>query len=40
MEKLQLASMLGDIEALLEASGIDEGEENGSDGFEEKYVNW
>lgn len=37
MEKLQLAShAIGDIEALLEASGIDEGEENGSSGFEEK----
>lgn len=37
MEKLQLAShAIGDIEALLEASGIDEGEENGSTGFEEK----
>src|SRR3989338_84277 len=37
MEKLQLAShAIGDIEALLEASGIDESEENGSSGFEEK----
>ncbi|USN53812.1 MAG: DEAD/DEAH box helicase [Candidatus Nomurabacteria bacterium] len=37
MEKLQMAShAIGDIEALLEASGIDEGEENGSSGFEEK----
>lgn len=37
MEKLQLAShAIGDIEALLEASGIDEGEENGTSGFEEK----
>lgn len=37
MEKLQLAShAIGDIEALLEASGVDEGEENGSSGFEEK----
>lgn len=37
MEKLQLAShAIGDVEALLEASGIDEGEENGSSGFEEK----
>lgn len=37
MEKLQLAShAIGDIEALLEASGIDEEEENGSSGFEEK----
>ncbi|MBI4085770.1 MAG: DEAD/DEAH box helicase family protein [Candidatus Liptonbacteria bacterium] len=37
MEKLQLAShAIGDIEALLEASGIDENEENGSSGFEEK----
>jgi len=37
MEKLQLAShAIGDIEALLEASGIDEGEENGSSGFEER----
>lgn len=37
MEKLQLAShAIGDIEALLEASGIDENEENGSNGFEEK----
>jgi hypothetical protein len=36
MEKLQMAShAIGDIEALLEASGIDE-EENGSNGFEEK----
>lgn len=37
MEKLQLAShAIGDIEALLEASGVDEGEENGSNSFEEK----
>ena len=37
MEKLQMAShAIGDVEALLEASGIDEGEENGSSGFEEK----
>ena len=37
MEKLQMAShAIGDIEALLEASGIDEGDENGSSGFEEK----
>ena len=37
MEKLQLAShAIGDIEALLEASGIDEEEENDSSGFEEK----
>ena len=37
LEKLQLAShAIGDIEALLEASGIDEGDENGPIGFEEK----
>lgn len=37
MEKLQMAShAIGDIEALLEASGIDENEENGSNGFEER----
>jgi superfamily II DNA or RNA helicase len=37
MEKLQMAShAIGDIEALLEASGVDEGEEDGSGGFEEK----
>lgn len=37
MEKLQMAShAIGDVEALLEASGIDEGEEGGSTGFEEK----
>ncbi len=36
MEKLQLAShAIGDIEALLEASGMGEQEENGADGFEE-----
>lgn len=36
MEKLQMAAhAIGDIEALLEASGIDE-EENGSNGFEDK----
>ncbi|MDF0676297.1 MAG: SNF2-related protein [Nitrospira sp.] len=37
MEKLQLAShAIGDIEALLEASGIGEGEEDGPTGFDEK----
>lgn len=37
MEKLQLAShAIGDIEALLEAAGIDEGEEEGPTGFDEK----
>lgn len=37
MEKLQLASQaIGDIEALMEASGIDEGGDNDSSGFEEK----
>jgi hypothetical protein len=36
MEKLQMAShAIGDIEALLEASGIDD-DENGSDSFDEK----
>lgn len=37
MEKLQMAShAIGDIEALLEASGINEEDEEGSTGFEEK----
>ncbi|MEY4527275.1 MAG: hypothetical protein RL768_994 [Nitrospirota bacterium] len=37
MEKLQLAShAIGDIEALLEASGIGEDEEEGPSGFDEK----
>ncbi len=37
MEKLQLAShAIGDIEALLEAAGIEEGEEEGPTGFDEK----
>jgi len=37
MEKLQMAShAIGDVEALLSATGIDEGEENGSASFEEK----
>jgi superfamily II DNA or RNA helicase len=37
MQKLQMASQaIGDIEALLEASGVDEGDENGVGGFEEK----
>ena len=37
MEKLQLAShAIGDIEALLEAVGIDEGDEEGPTGFDEK----
>lgn len=37
MEKLQLAShAIGDIEALLEAAGIDEGEDEGPTGFDEK----
>jgi superfamily II DNA or RNA helicase len=37
MEKLQMAShAIGDIEALLEATGLDEGDEDGSGGFEEK----
>jgi superfamily II DNA or RNA helicase len=37
MEKLQLAShAIGDIEALLEASGIGEGEDEGASGFDEK----
>lgn len=37
MEKLQLAShAIGDIEALLEASGIGDGEEDGPSGFDEK----
>jgi superfamily II DNA or RNA helicase len=37
MEKLQLAShAIGDIEALLEASGIGEGEEEGPTGFDER----
>lgn len=37
MEKLQLAShAIGDIEALLEAAGIDEGEDEGPAGFDEK----
>ncbi len=37
MEKLQMAShAIGDVEALLEASGIDEEEEDGTNGFEEK----
>ncbi len=37
MEKLQMAShAIGDIEALLEASGIDEEEENNVSSFEEK----
>jgi hypothetical protein len=37
MEKLQMAShAIGDIEALLEASGITEEDEEGSTGFEEK----
>lgn len=37
MEKVQMAShAIGDIESLLEASGLDDGEENGSIGFEEK----
>ena len=36
MEKLQLAShVVGDIEALLEASGLGEKDEDGADGFEE-----
>jgi superfamily II DNA or RNA helicase len=37
MEKLQMAShAIGDIEALLEASGIDEENENGAPSFEER----
>jgi superfamily II DNA or RNA helicase len=37
MEKLQMAShAIGDIEALLEASGMNEQDEDGSGGFEEK----
>ncbi len=37
MQKLQMASQaIGDVEALLEASGIDEGEDNSVGGFEEK----
>src|SRR3989344_1224989 len=37
MEKLQMAShAIGDIEALLEASGIDEEDDNGANSFEEK----
>lgn len=37
MEKLQMAShAIGDVESLLEASGIDEDEENGTSSFEEK----
>ncbi len=37
MEKLQMAShAIGDVEALLEASGIDGGDENGAKGFDER----
>jgi len=37
MEKLQMAShAIGDIEALLEASGINEDDENGADSFEDR----
>jgi superfamily II DNA or RNA helicase len=37
MEKLQMAAhAIGDIESLLEATGLDDDEENGEKGFEEK----
>ncbi|MEK7603719.1 MAG: SNF2-related protein [Patescibacteria group bacterium] len=39
IEKLQMAAhAIGDIEALLQASGMDEGDDEGSSGFEDKIV--
>lgn len=39
MEKLQMAShAIGDIEALLQASGTDDGDDTGADGFEDNIL--